>query len=224
MSNGDSRKAFQDEVVTSAVKVFGSSFLSVLGIQIEEKIIEHIPIEIELIRNEMHLAEELFLLDDNTILHLEFQAESNFDSLVKLLEFDLLLYEQQLKQFRTIVIFGPDVSEALSLADFGAVRYEVQMVQLGTIDGDVILAELMEKVEQKIKLKDEDLCRLMMLPCMRTSIERVRRAEETVQILKHIDDEEKKRVLRSLIIKLTRKLLTDCKIIDGVVQVLEERL
>ncbi|NRF95566.1 hypothetical protein HQN89_32530 [Paenibacillus frigoriresistens] len=218
MSNENSRKAVRNAGVTS---VFGSSFLSALGIQIAGKIIEHIPTEIDLIRGEKHLAEELFCLDDESILLLEFQAVSSFDSLVKLMEFDILLYEQQLKQFRTIVVFGPDVNEAMSVVDFGAVRYEVQVLQLGTIDGDLILAELMEKVEQKIELKDEDLCRLMMLPFMRTSGERSRRAKEAMRVLDHLVDQEKKDTISSLMVTMARELLTDSKF-DEVLEVLSE--
>ncbi|GAB7057445.1 MULTISPECIES: hypothetical protein [unclassified Paenibacillus] len=80
-----------DKWVRSVVQAFGNYFLIAFGIE-SKRIVEHIPTEILTIRGEKHIIEDLFWLEDDTLLHIEYQLSPNPEDLDRLF-LDLMWYD-----------------------------------------------------------------------------------------------------------------------------------
>lgn len=133
------------------------------------------------------MIEDLFRLVDDTLLHFVFQASANPDDLDRLLdrlmEYDLKIYEKHERLISTIVVFGPEIHDAEISRDLGAIKYRItEAVWLSRWNGDEIAGEIVGKVEQKGKLTDEDLSRIVMLPFMKSDSSIVHRTRGAVQI------------------------------------------
>lgn len=92
----------------SVIQAFRNQFLNAFGIQLP-RIVEHVPTEVLTINGEKRIIEELFRLEDDTMLHMEYQASENpkdLDQLfVDLMWYHLKIYEKYEKPTSTIVVF-----------------------------------------------------------------------------------------------------------------------
>ncbi|MEK4339098.1 hypothetical protein [Brevibacillus sp. FSL L8-0710] len=209
--NDCSQEGFGKMNGNSIIKVFGNRFLSAFGIQFG-RIVEHIPTEIVNLRNEKVWIEELFRLEDDTLLYFVPHASPNprdLDELIfQLMEYHLKIYEMYEKLINIVVVFGPAISNAKNSIDLGAIKYRISdAIWTSRIDGDEFTEELARKVRHKGGLTDEELSLLTMLPFMNTKGSSFQRALKAVQIANTLDGNK-----RDLVIKLMKamaeKLLT----------------
>lgn len=88
----DRDKAVHERRTTvTAVQMFGNHFLKVVGID-AENIVRHIPTEIETYDLEKVVIEELYELEDGSLLHLVFQdstSTENEEYLLRLMKYTL---------------------------------------------------------------------------------------------------------------------------------------
>ncbi len=197
----------------SVVQVFGNDFLNSFGFQLP-RIIEHVPTEILTISGEKHIIEDLFRLDNDTLLHVEYQSSASSDDLdqllVDLMWYDLKIYERHEKDIQTIIVFGSQINEAKISVDLGAIKYEVAgAVWLGRWNGDQIAEEFTQKVEQKGELTDEELSTLVMIPTMHNTGSRLEMTMKAVQIANKLDDSGKRDLVLSLMRAIAERLLTN---------------
>ncbi|MCG5252448.1 hypothetical protein P4U99_26695 [Brevibacillus agri] len=195
----------------SVIQAFGNDFLSAFGIQLK-RIVEHVPMEIINLRKERVWIEELFRLEDDSLLYFVPHASPNprdLDELrFQLMEYHLKIYEMYEKLITTIVLFGPAISNAKTSIDLGAIKYRISdAIWTSRIDGDEFTEELARKVRHNGDLTDEELSLLTMLPFMNTKGSNFQRALEAVQIANTLVA-----IKRDLVIKLMKamaeKLLT----------------
>ncbi len=149
----------------------------------------------------------LFLLADDTYLHLEFQTTFDEKDLDRFLQYDVSAYERYKKPIKTVVIYGADVEKVLEQKSYGSVQYEAQAVLMKKYNGDAIIQNLWAKVENGEELTDLDELHLIFLPLMRSSLNRSERAIETVEIAKRIKNEEKQVRLLATIIAVSDKFI-----------------
>ncbi|MCM3472212.1 hypothetical protein [Brevibacillus borstelensis] len=196
---------------SSVIQAFGNDFLSAFGIQLG-RIVEHVPTEIVNLRKERVMIEELFRLEDDSLLYFVLHASPNpkdLDELmVQLMEHNLKIYEKYEKLINTVVVFGPAISNAKTSIDLGAIKYRISdAIWMSRIDGDEFTEELARKVRHNGDLTDEELSLLTMLPFMNTKGSNFQRALEAVQIANTLVA-----IKRDLVIKLMKamaeKLLT----------------
>lgn len=149
----------------------------------------------------------LFLLADDTYLHLEFQTTFDEKDLDRFLQYDVSAYKRYKKPIKTVVIYGADVEKVLEQKSYGSVQYEAQAVLMKKYNGDAIIQSLWTKVENGEELTDLDELHLIFLPLMRSSVNRSERAIETVEIAKRIKNEEKQVRLLATIIAVSDKFI-----------------
>ncbi|MFC0212089.1 hypothetical protein ACFFK0_06410 [Paenibacillus chartarius] len=197
---------------SSVVRVFGNQFLNAFGIQLPT-IVEHIPTEILTISGEKLIIQELFRLEDDTLLHIEYQSSASPDDLdqlfVDLMWYDLKIGEKHGKLINTIVVLGSAINKAELSRDLGAIKYKVtEAVWLSKQNGDQLTEELTKKVEQKGELTDEELSKLIMLPFMQTNISRFQRTVQSIQIANQLVDKGKRDMVTKLMKTMAKKILT----------------
>ncbi|MGG3955358.1 hypothetical protein ABEV15_01400 [Bhargavaea massiliensis] len=161
----------------------------------------------------------LFLLADDTYLHLEFQTAFDEKDLDRFLQYDVSAYERYKKPIKTVVIYGADVEKVLEQKSYGSVQYEAQAVLMKKYNGDAIIQNLWAKVENGEELTDLDELHLIFLPLMRSSLNRSERAIETVEIAKRIKNEEKQVRLLATIIAVSDKFI-DKEYVEKLMEVL----
>lgn len=196
----------------SVAQAFGNHFLNAFGIQLP-RIVEHIPTEILTISGKEHIIQDLFRLEDNTLLHIEYQSSPNPKDLDQLffdlMWYDLKIYEQHGKLVSTIVVLGPEIDKAELSRDLGAIRYKVtDVVWLSRWNVDQTAEEFAKKVGQECDLTDEELSTLVLMPFMHTKGSRFQMAKEAVKIANQVDREK-----RDLVIKLMK--VTAGKVLSG---------
>lgn len=161
----------------------------------------------------------MFLLADDTYLHLEFQTTFKEEDLDRFLHYDVSAYELYRKPIQTVVIYGSDVKAAVEVKSYGSVSYETQAVYMNDYDGDQVIQELWTKIEIGEELTDIDELNLIFLPLMRSSVDRSERAIETVELAKRINDEEKQVRLMATIIAVSDKFI-DKEYVEKLMEVL----
>ncbi|MDN4095617.1 MULTISPECIES: hypothetical protein [Brevibacillus] len=197
----------------SVIQAFGNDFLSAFRIHLEQ-IVEHVPTEIVNLRKETVMIEDLFLLQDGSLLYFVLHASPNpkdLDELMfQLMEHNLKLYEKYEKLINTVVVFGSAIADAKTSIDLGAIKYRISdAIWLSRIGGDEIAEELTSKVGQNGELTDEDFSRLALLPFLQTTVSRYERAVEALEIANQLDDHGKRDLVIKLMAEMVSRLLTD---------------
>ncbi|HEY5562126.1 MAG TPA: hypothetical protein VIK72_10295 [Clostridiaceae bacterium] len=80
----------------------------------------------------------VFLLEDDSILHLEFQTTNKKDNLARFLLYDARLYKKDKKDINTAVIYSAEIEHAIGSIDIGSISYQVSNVYMKAFNGDDI--------------------------------------------------------------------------------------
>ena len=103
----------------------------------------------------------VFLLEDNSFLHLEFQTTTKNENLIRFLLYDARLYKKDRILINTAVIYSGDIEKATKDINIGSIRYEVSNIFMKAFNGDEIFADLLCKIEGKEKLTEKDKVNLL---------------------------------------------------------------
>ena len=89
----------------------------------------------------------VFLLEDNSYLHLEFQTVYNESDLVRFCIYDCRLFARDKRRINTVIIYSSDSKNIKSQLDMGVVKYNPQIIKMSDYDGDSIYCELENKLK-----------------------------------------------------------------------------
>ena len=147
------------------------------------------------IAKETH-ADNPFLLEDDTLLILEYESTATADDFLKYAGYVTNALKQLRKEgvgaTRVViaVIYTGDIERAPSELDLGALRVRVEQVFLSGFDTDGMLAGLKAKIEAGVPLGDDDVMRLIILPLTQPDKGRKQGLiEEAVNLAKGVRDE-----------------------------------
>ena len=99
----------------------------------------------------------VFLLEDGTLLHIEFQSTYSKNDIIRFAIYDILLYERHGRLIKTVIIYSSDVMGVSADLDTGSLIFNPQVVLFADYDGNVICKEL----ETKLSAGDEVLKKLL---------------------------------------------------------------
>jgi hypothetical protein len=135
-----------------------------------------------------------FLLEDNTIAHIEFESDAlNVNDLIRFGHYDLQLYHQRKQQIRRIIIFSAGVPDTtLQKLDIGSViqKYECLFLE-HDFDGDQIFSKIKEIINKHGTFSNLEKLQVILLPMMKTRTSTIsKRAYELTKTLQnyHIED------------------------------------
>lgn len=187
----------------SGIQAFGNHFLSAFGFE-SKRIVEHIPSEVENIRNEKIWVDDLFRLEDDTLLQLLYHSGSNINEreVWEFVMLHLAVYTKFRQKIRAIIVLSPEIHDAELKMDKGSIKYNPEALWLSQWNGDQIARQIDEEIQQNGVLTNEKLSLLAMLPFMNTQGSRVQRAEEAIQMAKKLADERN----RELVIELMQSM------------------
>jgi hypothetical protein len=185
-----SRRA-KDIIQKYASGLFKDSTLDFYGIK-TAKIKEMINIEFPVIEVKDSGTDILFLLEDDTILHFEFQTTYSKEDIIRFAKYDLRIYEREGRLVITIIIYVSGVEEADTELRIGSLVYKPEKIMMADYNGNTIYAELDKKIKAGQELTDVDILNLLFLPLMKTNIPRAELAVNSIKMAQSITDKTKR--------------------------------
>ncbi|PNR95869.1 hypothetical protein [Petrotoga olearia] len=159
------------------------------------KIISVKPIDIPVINVSNQNTDFVFELEDNSLLHLEFQTTWKKADLLKFAQYDIALYQKERKKINTVVMYSGKYESAESELDMGLNKYKVQQVFMTKYDGIKRYEEIKEKIEKKEPLTKKDLMDLVFLPLMRNEKSEEEVTKDAFELAIKIPDENQKEMV-----------------------------
>ncbi|WP_347488996.1 hypothetical protein ABDB91_17650 [Desulfoscipio sp. XC116] len=156
-------------------------------------------------------TDTIFLLADQTLLHLEFQTTVSKEDIRRFLLYDARLTsrEKQERTIRTAVIYSGDIQQAPETLDCGSILYRVTNIYMKDYDGDAEYQTLRQRITAEALLDDEELLKLIFLPLMKSRLKIEDQAVQTLELARRLKDEKQKVFAMSGIIVITDKHLSE---------------
>lgn len=155
----------EDLIMKRAMTVFAEQAVAYFG---EIKKVKGVAptelVDLEILEKRM---DYVFLMDDETYSHFEFQTtDKRLIDLARFNVYDAVLYNQTQKQVYTYVIYSGDITNPLSGYSNGFSDYKVKVICMADQDADKILTDIENKLEAGITLSDKEILDLIFIPIM----------------------------------------------------------
>lgn len=184
------RVTFQEESFNE--KSFNRTFqgISFKEINLELEKVKEI-VEVERIEN-YKLPLLMFLLEDDTLLHMEIMNDEIKPDLQSMFTYDMSIILRCGLQVRTVILNFGSGQDGKMVRNFGSMHYEVQIVDLSSIDGDKVYEELSQKITSGYLLNKRDKLNLAFLPFMKHSVSFSEALRKVILLIESIKDEEER--------------------------------
>ncbi len=180
------------------------------------KIKEVLPNNFPQIKVDERRADNVFLLEDESILLLEYETNSRIiENHLKYSEYVLRIVnryykeDNQIKKVHVAVIYSSDILPDVQLLDMGSMFIETKSVSLREYDGDAILMGIQHKIENGILLTKEDIMKLILVPLMKSTQNRHVLIRKSIDIAKDIQNEHEQIAVIVGILTATDKIIDE---------------
>jgi predicted transposase/invertase (TIGR01784 family) len=185
--------AYQNKDVLFKVisEVYKSKSLKVYGLDLPP-IKEVLPTSLPMIKADEMRADNIFLLEGDTILIVEYKSASSTQDIFQCGFYGFRVADTYFKgadrKLIIVIIYTGDVDYAPAKCDMGSIQICVEQVFLSKLDGNAMYKELKHKVEAGEPLSDEDIMRFIILPLTEKAGNQAR-VESVIELAKEIKDE-----------------------------------
>ncbi|AST58037.1 hypothetical protein Thert_02097 [Thermoanaerobacterium thermosaccharolyticum] len=184
------RVNFQEESFNekSYNRIFQGLSFKEIGLE-SEKVKEIV--EVEKIEN-YKLPLLMFLLEDDTLLHIEIMNEEIKPDYPGMFAYDMSIVLRYGFKVRTVILNFGIRQDGKIIRNFGSICYEVQIVDLSGIDGDKVYEELSQKITLGKLLNERDKLNLVFFPFMKHSTSFNKAFKKVMLLLESIRDEDER--------------------------------
>ena len=193
--------------------LFKNALFDFYGIKSTAKIKDLINVEFQVVEVSEAMADFVFLMDDDTYKHFEFQTSYEKKDLTRFSRYDTFLYDRDGRKVQTVIIYSADVKKIDEELDIGSLTYKPTNVMMYKFDGNKIYKDLATKLKEKQELTDIDMLNLIFLPLMNNSIPKDELALKSIELAKTIEDRAKRETCIVSTIAFTGKYLTENEMI-----------
>ncbi len=197
-SRTDVARQAKDILLKRMAQSLRGGFLATLGLDLAP-IVAVVPAEIPTLSVRAEQADLLFLLADDNIVHLEFQATSGNTDLKRFSRYNYAVSEHYDKRVYTVVLYGAGISSAPETLDRGSHVFTVRNVFIGQQDGEAVVAHLREKLSRGEALSEEDRTRIKLLPLMRHERPLQELLVEVAQMARALPREEREETIGMMV-------------------------
>ena len=193
VSNLDTKitKHVNDVIQKYASGLFRNATLEFYGIK-TSPIRELINPELPVVEVSGGAADIIFLLEDETYLHLDFETGHGREVVTRCAGYDLRLFERDGRTVHTVIIYTAEVKNNPPGLNIGSLVYNPDMILMGYYDGNAIFAELETKIAAGHELADVDMFNLVLLPLMKHTMPRRELAANSIKLAQTIPDTAKR--------------------------------
>ena len=192
-------KAMAGTFKDKTLKIFGLDSARITGV---------IPTVLPVLEVKENRTDYIFLLEDNTLLHLEFQTSVSEEVLKRFMLYDARLINKDERDVNTAVIYSGRVRKAPDRLKKGSITYRVTNVYMKGYDGDEEYRKLHEKIEKNESLDEEEILKLIFLPLMKSEKSEDEMAIQAAELAKDITGEIKTFIIGA-IVAITDKFMSE---------------
>lgn len=180
------------------------------------KIVEMLPNEFPQVKADERRADSIFLLEDGSILLLEYESNNRItENMYKYIDYVLRIsrkyYEENkiIKKINVAVIYASNIEKAEDNFNIGSVGIDVKSVFMKNYDGDTIYKEVEKKIKNGIALEDIDLMNLILLPLMKSMKDKHELIKDTIELAKEVKDEKNQYFIIAGVLTSTDKFIDE---------------
>ena len=162
---------------------------------------------------EIH-ADNPFLLEDNSLLILEYESDSAQKNFLKYNKYVINALEfldkegVKVKNVIVAVIYTGDIKESAQEYNVGAVRIQIEQVFLSKFDTNELYNKIKVKIDAGKRLSDDDVMRLIVLPLTQPiKSQKQTLIEDTIELAKKVQDEQQQLFIMAGILTATNKFI-----------------
>ncbi|KZL88568.1 transcriptional regulator [Clostridium magnum] len=180
------------------------------------KIVEMLPNEFPEVKADERRADSVFLLEDGSILLLEYESNNRIiENMYKYIDYVLRIsrkyYEENksIKKVNVAVIYASNIEKAENNFNIGSVGITVKSVFMKNYDGDIIYKDVESKIKAGKNLEDIDLMNLILLPLMKSKKDKHEIIKDTIELAKEVDDERNQYFIIAGVLTSTDKFIDE---------------
>lgn len=203
--------AYQNKDIVS--KILGDGMkeksFSVYGIPMS-KVKEVLPVNLPAIEANEMATDNLFKLEDSSYAVIDYESTFSEKSKIKYVNHIARIVKKYGSniRLRMIVLCTSGIRHINTVLDVGCLRLTVEPGYLSSINAEIILKTVRERIENKEKLSDPEVMQLIILPLTEEKKEKQKVVlEEAVNLAKNIQDEEQQLFVLSGIITFSDKII-----------------
>ncbi len=200
------RKA-EDIIMKNVFDLLKGDALKFFGI--DKKIVAPARTELNFVELKTNINDNVYLLEDDTFIHLEFQTTNKRDDIRRFMASDAVLFYKEDKPIKTIVVYSADIDHALINLDGGSIKYELEAFYMIALDGDILYNEVKKKVDHHEPLSKQDLMSIVLLPIMKSKSDKLTRIRKSIELSKQIDDTDAKLQTQAMLYLFAEKFVND---------------
>ncbi|WP_297420134.1 hypothetical protein [Clostridium sp.] len=171
-----------------AMDVFAEEGLKFFGI--DKKVKDSSSTEIVVLEAKNLHMDYTFLMEDDTYIHVEFQTtDKGKDDLRRFRAYESLLSFQTSKDVVTYVVYSNGIHNTKYILQTGINEYNVKPISMYDKDGDIVIKEVEEKLNNNIEVTKQDLVALTFTPIMSGKLTKLDRIIKSIRIAKKINNE-----------------------------------
>lgn len=178
----------EDLIMKKAMDVFAEEGLKFFGI--DKKVKDSSSTEIVVLQAKNLHMDYTFLMEDDTYIHVEFQTTNKGkDDLRRFRAYESLLSFQTGKDVVTYVVYSNGIQKTKSVLETGINQYNVKAISIYDRDGDIVIQEVEEKLNNNIEVTKQDLIALTFTPIMSGKLSKLDKIIKSIRLVKKIDNE-----------------------------------
>ena len=159
-------------------------------------------------------ADNIFLLEDDRILIVDYESTVKQESYIKYMEYILAVLKMYFNSDKKVynivvaVIYTGDIEEAPNHLDLDSIQLNIMQVFLSNFDTAELYKDLRRKVETGEALSDEDVMKFIILPLTEPNADKKQELiEKAVELAKSISDEQQQIFIIAGILVATDKFI-----------------
>ena len=196
-----------DVIMKSMAETFRDKSLKFFGLD-TPRIVDVVPTVLPVLDVKVNRTDYIFLLEDSTYLHLEFQTTVSMENLYRFALYDARIINKDKVDVRTAVVYSGKIETAPERFRKGSLSYDVTNVYMKGFNGDKEYKKLQKKILKSKPLDDIDLLKLIFLPLMKSEISEDEMAIKAAELAKNILGDVKTFVIGA-IIAITDKFMSE---------------
>ena len=178
----------EDLIMKKAMDVFAEEGLKFFGI--DKKVKDSSSTEIVVLEAKNLHMDYTFLMEDDTYIHVEFQTtDKGKDDLRRFRAYESLLSFQTGKDVVTYVVYSNGIQNVKTVLETGINEYSVKAISMFDKDGDIVIQEIEEKLNNNIEVTKQDLIALTFTPIMSGKLSKLDKIIKSIRLVKKIDNQ-----------------------------------
>ena len=178
----------EDLIMKKAMDVFAEEGLKFFGI--DKKVKDSSSTEIVVLEAKNLHMDYTFLMEDDTYIHVEFQTtDKGKDDLRRFRAYESLLSFQTGKDVVTYVVYSNGIQNVKTVLEAGINQYSVKAISMFDKEGDIVIQEVEEKLNNNIEVTKQDLIALTFTPIMSGKLSKLDKIIKSIRLVKKIDNE-----------------------------------